>query len=260
MKKSALKKAGVALLAALCACSLTAGVLPAAAQESPAARAADGMRLLMPSSYEQYYDLNSPSDIDTTDDYLAIADGARLVLYYRNGGTQFYTLDMAGAVSQLQLVEADGSTWLYFLTSEGANSPLRYLKCTPDGFDGEPIYIYEEEDEEGEGEEGGSEQPGEGGSEQGGSEQGGSGQGGPQQGGSEQPGEGGSEQPGTGEEGEGEDEDREPIEIIPTQDPYETGIETCASYVVNVSANGTTLYYAPLEQRHHARAHETARR
>lgn len=169
MKKSALKKAGVALLAALCACSLTAGVLPAAAQESPAARAADGMRLLMPSSYEQYYDLNSPSDIDTTDDYLAIADGARLVLYYRDGGTQFYTLDMAGAVSQLQLVEADGSTWLYFLTSEGANSPLRYLKCTPDGFDGEPIYIYEEEDEEGEGEEGGSEQPGEGGSEQGGS-------------------------------------------------------------------------------------------
>ena len=245
MKKSALKKAGVALLAALCACSLTAGVLPAAAQESPAARAADGMRLLMPSSYEQYYDLNSPSDIDTTDDYLAIADGARLVLYYRDGGTQFYTLDMAGAVSQLQLVEADGSTWLYFLTSEGANSPLRYLKCTPDGFDGEPIYIYEEEDEEGKGEEGGSEQPGEGGSGQGGSGQGGSGQGGPQQGGSEQPGEGGSEQPGTGEEGEGEDEDREPIEIIPTQDPYETGIETCASYVVNVSANGTTLYYAP---------------
>lgn len=220
MKKSMLKKAITLALTALCACSLTCGTVLAAAQTAGAgSRAASGVQLFMPSSYEQYLDLNNPSDIEVNDDYLAIADGAELILYYRNGGTQFYTQAMDATISSLQLIEADGSTWLFFLENGLTSSQLKYLECSPNGFVGEPEIIYPEPEPDPE--EPDTEDPGTG---------------------EDQPGTG-TEQPGTGEEGGETQQPQEPI-IIPTDNPYETGIE-CASYLINQTANGTYLYYAP---------------
>ena len=81
------------------ACMALSAFGGAAAFASADTRASAGMSLLLPSSYEQYMELNDPSDYTENDDYIAVADGSRIYLYDKEAGGAYAAFDAGDALN-----------------------------------------------------------------------------------------------------------------------------------------------------------------
>lgn len=117
-----------ALLTILTAVALLAALYIPAAQKTVGVSAQSGnieLELLMPETYEQYLELENPSDFAVNDNYIAVADkpasgNARIYIYDRSdpdAGYRVYEHESDASLSSLQLYERDGETHLYFVTS-----------------------------------------------------------------------------------------------------------------------------------------------
>ncbi len=117
-----------ALLTILTAVALLAALYIPAAQKTVGVSAQSGnidLELLMPETYEQYLELENPSDFAVNDNYIAIADApasgnARIYIYDRSdpaAGYRVYEHDTDATLSSLQLYENGGETHLYFVAS-----------------------------------------------------------------------------------------------------------------------------------------------
>ena len=122
------------LIVTIIACLALSAFGGAAAFAATDARTSDGMSLLLPSSYEQYMELNDPSDFVMNEDYIAIADGTHIYLYAREGGTAYADLNAGASVSSMQFCTVGGTTYLYFVSSGLTDSVVRYVACGKDGF------------------------------------------------------------------------------------------------------------------------------
>lgn len=116
----------------LCAALLAPGAVSAEALETPAGATvlpAEELSVVMPSSYEQYLNLNAPTDVAANDDYLAISDGNLVHLYSRATGYYFTYTHTVNADTRLNVVScmefgADG--YLYF---NDTSTKLYTLDC-----------------------------------------------------------------------------------------------------------------------------------
>ena len=117
-----------ALLTILTAVALLAALYIPAAQKTVGVSAQSGnieLELLMPETYEQYLELENPSDFAVNDNYIAVADkpasgNARIYIYDRSdpdAGYRVYEHDTDATLSSLQLYENGGETHLYFVAS-----------------------------------------------------------------------------------------------------------------------------------------------
>ncbi len=98
------------------------------------------MSLLLPYSFEQYLQLNNPSDIALTEQYMAIADGKDILLYNRQGGTEFFRYSNSSTVSSLNFYQFGDKTYLYFISNDGLQgSPILYIECAATGFVGQAV-------------------------------------------------------------------------------------------------------------------------
>lgn len=122
------------LIVTMIACMALAAFGGAAAFAATGTRASAGMSLLLPSSYEQYMELNDPSDFTMNDDYIAIADGSNIYLYAKEGGTAYAHFNAGADVSSLQFYETNGTTYLYFVATQLTGTTIRYVACGQDGF------------------------------------------------------------------------------------------------------------------------------
>ena len=131
MKKSILAIIlSIGLLAAQC------GAFSAYAQEDGTAAQTDAAatyELFLPETYEQYLELEAPSDIALSEDYIAIADqprsGNSVIYVYQKNQAQYvcYQHDNNNAISGLNFYyAADGSVYLFFF---GAIGTVSWLNC-----------------------------------------------------------------------------------------------------------------------------------
>lgn len=102
------------------ACSLCIGIGVTLNETAYPVSASDGLSLFMPSSYEQYLDLNAPTDATMNEKYIAVADGNALYLYDRATESYSRYLHYAGngdarILSKLQF-SSDGR--LFFSTQD----------------------------------------------------------------------------------------------------------------------------------------------
>ena len=92
------------------------------------------LELYLPESYEQYLDLENPSDFAINKNYIAIADDLAdgssciYILDRTSADPQYicYEHESDGILRSLNFYEANGKTYLFFLDSKG---PLYYLDC-----------------------------------------------------------------------------------------------------------------------------------
>ena len=122
------------LIVTMIACMALSAFGGAAAFASANTRASAGMSLLLPSSYEQYMELNDPSDYTENDDYIAVADGSRIYLYDKEAGGAYAAFDAGADVSSLQFYQTGGKTYLYYVATQLTGTAVRYVACGPDGF------------------------------------------------------------------------------------------------------------------------------
>lgn len=132
-----MRKLLIPILAAACLLSVSFTAAFAEDGTQGAVPQADGkaaLSLLLPETYEQYLELTAPSDIAVSDEYIAIADKPALgsgILYLLDKTAEplayrAYTHN-TGTLSSLNLYEADGKTFLFFLDTD---NKLYYLDCS----------------------------------------------------------------------------------------------------------------------------------
>ena len=117
----------------LCAFALTGGVIAAYAEDGSDASADGGTQLFLPTSYEQYLDLKSPSDFAVNDDYIAIADGSKIYLYDKSA-EKYEVFSHTSNVSSLNFYKKDGKTYLYFAIDIAGDNPIQYIDCSATNF------------------------------------------------------------------------------------------------------------------------------
>lgn len=112
----------------LCAFALTGGVIAAYAEDENGASAnGGGTQLFLPTSYEQYLDLKSPSDFAVNDDYIAIADGSKIYLYDKGAEKyEVFSHTDGSTLSSLNFYGEDGKTYLYFVDN---NTNVYSIDC-----------------------------------------------------------------------------------------------------------------------------------
>ncbi len=96
--------------------------------------------LFMPDSYEQYLQLESPSDFAISDDYIAVADKpatGNSIIYLLDRKAQIpqyrvYEHDTAATLSSLQLYKIGEETHLYFVAS-GTSTTIHHFACAAEG-------------------------------------------------------------------------------------------------------------------------------
>lgn len=99
----------------------TASALSSSA-DSVESSAEKEISLLMPSSYEQYLQLQNPSDFAVNDKYIAVADrtdsGSVLYIYDREKNVYLHTNGEGNALKSLSFyTDAEGNTYLYYVNS-----------------------------------------------------------------------------------------------------------------------------------------------
>ena len=111
------KKLITILIILAAACALALGSATAFAQDG-----ADGTRLLLPSSYEQYLGLENPSDFAVNDRYIAVADKrenkAVFYIYDRQSGSpsyNAYSYETSREISSLNLYSCSEGDFLFFI-------------------------------------------------------------------------------------------------------------------------------------------------
>ena len=127
----------------LAACSITGAAL-SLTQKSVTANALEptpATSLLLPNSYEQYLDLNAPTDVAVNEDYTAIADGNIIYVYdqadgvYREYVHSVNVDPLKNNVTKLQFDEAGNlyfldATYLYILAPDSLDGPTPTVKNT----------------------------------------------------------------------------------------------------------------------------------
>lgn len=117
-----------ALLTILTAVALLAALYIPAAQKTVGVSAQSGnieLELLMPETYEQYLELENPSDFAVNDNYIAVADkpasgNARIYIYDRSdpdAGYRVYEHTAPATLTSLQFYTYGQETHLYFVSS-----------------------------------------------------------------------------------------------------------------------------------------------
>ena len=102
------------------------------------------LELFLPESYEQYLDLENPSDFAINENYIAIADNLStgnscIYIYTRNGTNSAYSVyrhDNSNELSSLNLFEYEGNSYLFFLETGGY---IHGIDCSD--IEGEPLEI-----------------------------------------------------------------------------------------------------------------------
>lgn len=90
-----------------------------------------GAQLLLPETYEQYLDLQNPSDIAEYGNYMAIADGNKIWLYDKEKKSySSYTQTDADSVTSLNFYEEGGKTLLYFAADMSGSNPILWIDCS----------------------------------------------------------------------------------------------------------------------------------
>lgn len=127
---------------------------PAAPSAAPSGGGADGdasapqtgaedeaeLSLLLPASYEQYLELNAPSSVAATEDYLAVADGNTIYLYDRVNGGSYKTYIPQNndvpvtAVGSLNFYGYGNTIYLYYVAIYGGNNQIQYIDCRAENF------------------------------------------------------------------------------------------------------------------------------
>ena len=136
-----MKKSIMALILIIGLMAAQCGVFSAYAQESETAARSDGQtasyELFLPETYEQYLELENPTDFAINDKYIAIADGATIYLCnYADPDPQYliYTQQDAASISTLEFYEAEQTTYLFFGIRQDTQTPLVYIDCNADDF------------------------------------------------------------------------------------------------------------------------------
>ena len=123
-----MKKTLFTILTIALALSLCAAWTPALAAETEA-EGGTSYELLLPTSYEQYLELSSPSDIAFCEKYMAIAEGNRIYLFDRVAEQyKLYEHTSNNPVSRLNFYESDGAVYLFFIENGPIN--VYYIDCT----------------------------------------------------------------------------------------------------------------------------------
>lgn len=132
-----MKKSIMALILIIGLMAAQCGVFSAYAQESETAARSDGQtasyELFLPETYEQYLELDAPSDIALSEDYIAIADqprsGNSVIYVLQKSAARYvcYQHNNNNAISGLNFYYAeDGSVYLFFF---GAIGTVSWLNC-----------------------------------------------------------------------------------------------------------------------------------
>ena len=116
----------------------------ASVQESAAAQPTQA-QLFLPESYEQYLELEKPTDFDVNSRYIAIADqpasgNSRIYVFDKTQQTPKYAVyehENTNSLSSLHLYENGGKTHLYFV--EGSTLNVQHFDCAPQSGTFEPI-------------------------------------------------------------------------------------------------------------------------
>lgn len=109
-------------------CALGVGAIAAHAENGGSDGDTAETRLFLPSSYEQYLELENPSDFAVNERYIAIADGNIIYVYDRNENvfaTYTHTTSTS-TLSSLNFYESGGSCYLLFVDS---NTNIYYIDC-----------------------------------------------------------------------------------------------------------------------------------
>ncbi|HJB92538.1 MAG TPA: DUF5050 domain-containing protein [Candidatus Borkfalkia stercoripullorum] len=124
-----MKKKLITILIILAAvCALGTGALTAHAENGKANGGNAETRLLLPSSYEQYLELESPSDFAVSERYIAVADKDIIYVYDKSDSifaTYTHTASTS-TLSSLNFYENGGSCYLLFVDS---NTNIYYIDC-----------------------------------------------------------------------------------------------------------------------------------
>lgn len=109
-------------------CALGVGAIAAHAENGGTDGDTAETRLFLPSSYEQYLELENPSDFAVNERYIAVADGDIIYVYDRNENvfaTYTHTTSTS-TLSSLNFYESGGSCYLLFVDS---NTNIYYIDC-----------------------------------------------------------------------------------------------------------------------------------
>ena len=128
-----MKKSILAVILTIGLSAALGGAFSAYAQEGAAQADAASCELFLPETYEQYLELEAPSDFAVNDEYIAIADQPRAensaIYIYSKSENRYarYEHDNGNAVSGLNFYRADdGKTYLFFF---GAIGTVSWLDC-----------------------------------------------------------------------------------------------------------------------------------
>ena len=129
LRKSAAALAALLLCGAICtAASQLNPPVSAQAEEESVSLTTENASLFLPGSYEQYLELNSPSDAAFSDEYIAIADGRSLYVYERGTQSGYVAYTTSGESASIGKIQFVGDT-LYFTVRSTSNYFWRY-DCT----------------------------------------------------------------------------------------------------------------------------------
>lgn len=107
---------------------------PAAAETSTLADTGVSLELFLPENYEQYLELENPSDFAINDNYIAIADSfaaeeSCIYILRRGANERYYRYEHTSnnVISSLNFYTSGATTYLFFLETGGT---LFYLDCS----------------------------------------------------------------------------------------------------------------------------------
>ena len=134
-----MKKRYFALILIIGLLATHCGAFSAYAQEGSAVAQADtaSHELFLPETYEQYLELDAPTDFAINDEYIAIADGSTIYLCnYTAPNPQYmiYTHQDATSISTLEFYETEQGTYLFFGIRQDTQTPLVYIDCNAEDF------------------------------------------------------------------------------------------------------------------------------
>ena len=89
----------------------------------------DNASLFLPESYEQYLELDSPTDVAFSQGYIAIADGGTMYVYDRSGQTG-WRMFSAGESSRITKIQFSGNTLYYSARNATGGNSFWYYDCS----------------------------------------------------------------------------------------------------------------------------------
>lgn len=113
-------------------CALGVGAIAAHAENGGTDGDTAETLLFLPSSYEQYLELENPSDFAVNERYIAVADGTKIYLFDKSEpekNYQVFNYTNGSSVTCLDFYSTDGRTYLYFTSEQVTDNPILYIDC-----------------------------------------------------------------------------------------------------------------------------------